>query len=107
MRQLYKDALEPAAAIEFISVDTLVQAVRFIKMDHPKVGMLKNIRDAAARDAVMAAINEPLGGVAASSAGGGEADKPKPKRGNARPRGKDGVGEEEEADGLDEARDED
>lgn len=104
LHQLYKDALEPAAAIEFISADTLVQAVRFIKMDHPKLGMLKNIQDAAARDAVMAAINEPLG-VATSSAGVGEADKAKPKRGKKRPRGKDGAGEEEQGEAGDDGND--
>ena len=107
LHQLYKDALEPATAIEFISADTLVQAVRFIKMDHPKVGMLKNVREAAVRDAVMAAINDPLAGVAAPSAGGCGSEADKPKRGKKRPRGKGVAGEEEEADGLDEARDED
>ena len=68
LHQLYKDALEPAATIEFISADTLAQTVRYIKLDHRKVGMLKNVRDAATRDAVMAAINEPLA-VAASNVG--------------------------------------
>ena len=37
-RQLCKDALVPAAAIEFISADTLAQAVRFITVDTRRWG---------------------------------------------------------------------
>lgn len=104
LHQLYKDALEPAAPIDFIRADTLVQAVRFIKMDHPKLGMLKNIQDAATRDAVRAAIDEPLG-VATSNAGVAKADKAKPKRSKKRPRGKDGAGEEEHGEAVEDGDD--
>lgn len=98
LHQLYKEALEPAPTVEFISVDTLVQTARYIKMDHPKLGMLKNLQDAAARDAVLAAINEPQCWGAASSAGGGEPEKSKAKRGKGkkRARGNDGAEDDEQ-----------
>eukprot|EP00969_Alexandrium_andersonii_P307833 13606880-Alexandrium_andersonii.AAC.1 len=74
-------------------------------MDHPKLGMLKDIQDAAARDAVRAAIDEPLGAATASSAGVGEADKAKPKRGKKRARGKDVAGEEEHGETVEDGND--